>query len=342
MTYLKNPFKEKGFQQLVIKGAISATIIFLVQIIIGRYFSKMAFFQTYLFTPDSFQLLPSINRIIFINAIIFGCVAFFIFSYKRLLKIKSFKLEIKQLYLAILPIFFFCTHYLLKFIINRNLEFFLEAPVFWGIIKLILNILFAISVFISIYGLEFTKYFIKYFKKEIIIFSLITLAFFFIMLLFQNLWRLFSDIISRILYHIFNIFFDNVYYRPSTVNFNSNEGLGPVLGINDFRASIGKQCSGIDSLLLFTSLYALIFILDYKRLKKGLAITLFFVGALGMFLTNAFRILLLFIVGAYIDAQFAIGMFHTNAGWIMFIGYFFVYWWIVSRFIYKDIQKSKK
>jgi exosortase/archaeosortase family protein len=118
------------------------------------------------------------------------------------------------------------------------------------------------------------------------------------------------------------------------------EGGGPLLGINNFRAIVGKSCSGIDSFLLFTSLYTLIFILDYKRLKKKLAILLYFLGIVGMFFVNILRIFLLFIIGAYIDAKFAVGLFHTNAGWVLFLGYFFIYWIIVSKYIYiKGVNK---
>ena len=79
----------------------------------------------------------------------------------------------------------------------------------------------------------------------------------------------------------------------------------------------------------------MIFILDYKRLKKKVAIPLYFVGIIGMFLTNIIRILLLFIVGAYWSPKFAVGMFHSNVGWILFIAYFAIFWWIASKYVYK-------
>jgi exosortase/archaeosortase family protein len=83
-------------------------------------------------------------------------------------------------------------------------------------------------------------------------------------------------------------------------------------------------------------------VLDFKRLRKTWAIFLFFVGAVGMFLTNLLRIFLLFIVGVYISPSFAVGMFHTNVGWILFIIYFFIYWWIVSKVIYKKHLKPRQ
>jgi exosortase/archaeosortase family protein len=121
-----------------------------------------------------------------------------------------------------------------------------------------------------------------------------------------------------------------------------SEGGGPSLRLGEFSAIIGKPCSGIDSLLLFTSLFTLIFILDHKNLKKGLSIYFFFVGAIGMFITNALRILVLFLVGNYISAELAIGLFHTNVGWILFIAYFGLFWWIASKFVYKNQKKNVK
>jgi exosortase/archaeosortase family protein len=231
--------------------------------------------------------------------------------------------------------------YIFNYIVNKNISFFLQMPQLWAILKILLIISFAIALGIGIFGLEFLRYFIKDYKKELLEFIGITLAFFFLMLLVQNLWTYFSSIISNILYYVFSIFFHNVSYQPYVTSFTMTEGGGPMLGINGFKAIIGKPCSGIDSFLLFTSLYALIFIMDYKRIKKGLAIALFFIGAVGMFFVNVLRILLLFIVGAYIDAKFAVGMFHTNAGWILFILYFFIFWWIASGHIYKAKSTKK-
>jgi exosortase/archaeosortase family protein len=332
---IKQIWANKGFRNVIIKTIIFLTIFIGIQVFIRIFLRNTILFNTYLSIPAVFSLEVPNMRTIIINACLFGLVSFIILSFKKLIKIKDFDFKKHQIAFLILSIFFLVGQYLFKFMINQNTDFFLQNTLFWGIIKILINVLFVISLALGIFGLHFVKYMFKDYKKEIILFVVLSVAFFILMLLVQNLWTVFSGIISKMLFIIFSLFFDNVTYKPYVVSFTMVEGGGPLLGINNFKAIIGKPCSGIDSFLLFTSLYALIFILDYKRLKKGLTIALFFVGVIGMFLTNAFRIMALFIVGAYVDPKFAIGLFHTNVGWIFFIIYFFIYWSIVSRFMYK-------
>ena len=337
---MKNPLKNIGFRNATIKGIIFIALILAIQKLASVLLVGSSFFNKYLDIPAQFQIGKGIIAISIGNALIFGIVVFFMLSYKKIFDIKDFKIKHNQIWFFFLAIVFVMFHYYYKFLINRNIEFFSELPLLWAIVKVGIQILFAAALFVAVFGLEFTKFILKKFKKQIVLTIAITVCFFILMLIVQNLWSYFSNVISEILYRVFSLFFNDVTYKPFVSSFTMAEGGGPLLGINNFKAIIGKPCSGIDSFLLFTSLYAIIFILDYSRLKKGLTISLFFIGVVGMFLTNTLRIFLLFIVGAYIDAKFAIGLFHTNAGWILFIVYFFIYWLIVSRFIYKK-EKSK-
>lgn len=339
---IRDIFKNKGFIDFIIKGIIFVAIIFVILKLVDLFFVDSWLFQQYLDIPNSFQIGKGVIAISITNALIFGVVVFIVFTFKQLLGMRKFKFEARQLWFIIPAIFFFLLHYYLKFLINQNLDFFSRTPLFWAILKIFIQLLFAASVFLAVYGLDFTKYFFNRFRKQIAIVIITTVCFFILMMFVQNLWTYFSSIISEIIYRVFSIFFNDITYRPFVASFTMTEGGGPLLGIGDFMAIVGKACSGIDSFLLFTSLYALIFIIDYKRLKKGPAILAYFIGIVGMFITNVLRIMLLFMVGEYIDAKFAIGLFHTNIGWILFIVYFFIYWYIVSRFLYKDSKKTNK
>lgn len=328
--------------RFLIKTTIFIIIIIAVELFISVIFRYTTLFNKYLTIPQDFMLETPNFRTIFTNALLFGFVVFLIVSYKKVLNIKRFNFEKNQIVFMFLSAFFLFLQYFFKYLINRNTDFFIHATIFWGTIKILINILFGISVGLAVYGISFTKYFVKNFRRDIVLFFIVSIAFFFLMLLVQNLWTYFSGAISEILYRIFSLFFSNVTYQPYVTSFTMAEKGGPILGIGNFQAVIGQPCSGIDSFLLFTSLYTLIFILDYKRLRKSLTIAMFFIGVIGMFLTNALRIFLLFLVGAFIDAKFAIGMFHSNIGWILFILYFFIFWWITSRYVYKDETTKNK
>jgi exosortase/archaeosortase family protein len=334
-----NPFKNKGFRAFVWKGAISVFIIFLVQYLTQKFLTSTALFREHLDIPQAFQLGKGVIFLSIMNSIIFGLVVFVILSRKSILDMKHSKFEAKQMLWFLLSAFFVILHFYLKYLINSNLEFFSHMPLFWAIVKVFIQVLFAITVIIGVYGFVFVKNFINKYRKEIAITLIVTVLFFILMMLVQNLWTLFSGALSKILFWIFSIFFDNVTYKPHVVSFTMEEGGGPLLGINNFRAIVGKPCSGIDSFLLFTSLYALIVLLDHKKIHKVKALWVYVIGIVGMFLTNVLRIMLLFIVGAYVDPDLAIGLFHTNAGWILFIGYFFIFWSMVSRYIYKGGNK---
>lgn len=334
--------KSKGLKSFILKMVLFVVIGISISLFIYLYFNHTQFSKTHLTIPKEFIIEAPNSKTTIINAIFFGFVALIIISYKKMLKIKYSSFDKKQIIFIILTIIVLFLKYYYAYLLNIYSDFFLQMPLFWGIVKITFIILFVLFLGLSIFSLNFVKNFIKDFKKEIIISLIISLGFYSLMFIVQNLWSYFSSIISNILYHIFSLFFDNVTYKPFVTSFTMAEGGGPLLGINNFKAIVGKPCSGIDSFLLFTSLYTLIFILDYKKLKKGLAIVLFFVGAIGMFLTNLMRILLLFIVGAYIDAKFAVGMFHSNIGWILFIIYFFIFWWIASKYVYKEKRKKNE
>lgn len=334
--------KEPGFRQLIIKIIIFIGLGILLSLFISTVFRYTPFFKNYLDIPEDFSLSAPNTRVIFLNALLFGVVSFIIVSYKNLIKIPTFKFRKYQIIFMLLAVSMLFLHYLLKFLINQHTEYFLQATVFWGSIKILLTILFVVMLGISVFGLECIKYFLKKYRKGIILFVVLSIAFFFIMLLIQNLWTLFSGVVTKILFYVFSMFFDDVTYRPNTISLTMNGGGGPLLGINNFKAIVGKPCSGIDSFLLFTSLYALIVMLDYKRLKKIPSIVAFTIGIIGMFLINVMRIFLLFIIGAFIDRDFAIGMFHSNIGWILFIIYFFIFWSIASKYLYKNDKKTIK
>ncbi|HIH32107.1 TPA: archaeosortase/exosortase family protein [Candidatus Woesearchaeota archaeon] len=334
-------WKKVGFRNFIIKCIIFVFIGIMLQVVVSNYFSHTAFFKEYLEIPSAFYVEPTLFKVFLVNAFLFGLVAFILRSFEKIKNIKDFNFKKHQYIFLALAIIIFIGHYFFKFLINQNLEFFMQNATFWAVVKIIFHLLFFTALGLGIFGLHFLKYVLKEYKREIIFFISIAVGFFILMRLVHGLWQYFSSTIAYILYRIFGIFFADVTYIPF-VPTGFVSGGGPMLGIGSFKAVIGGSCSGIDSFLLFTALYALLFILDHKKIKKPLAILLFFVGAIGMFLTNVLRILLLFIVGAYVDKDFAIGMFHTNAGWILFIIYFFIFWTLASRLIYKNEKKIKK
>ena len=55
---------------------------------------------------------------------------------------------------------------------------------------------------------------------------------------------------------------------------------------------------------------------------------------------NVLRLLLLILVGVHISPELAVGIFHTNAAWVLFIVYFFFYYLIAQKYMYKKKEQG--
>jgi len=185
----------------------------------------------------------------------------------------------------------------------------------------------------AVYTLDFTRSFGKRHWKSILTFLAIGAVYFYIIQLFQKIWYHLSYFVAKTIYHMLSLTFDNVYFSPGTVT------QGPRLGVEGFMVGISDACSGIDSLLLFLSLYTLLLVLDWKRLDLKRMFILFIPGIIGTVAYNILRVYVLLLVGVYYDQQFAIDTFHTNIGWILFLAFFMLFWHYGSKWVYLPRNK---
>ncbi|HEY5644984.1 MAG TPA: exosortase E/protease, VPEID-CTERM system [Pseudomonadales bacterium] len=103
-------------------------------------------------------------------------------------------------------------------------------------------------------------------------------------------------------------------YADITVDYET-----AVLGTGDFLVRIGAQCSGYEGIglvTLFTAIYLSVFRRDFRFPN---ALLLFPLGIVTIWIFNALRIVLLIAIGAEVSPAIAVGGFHSQAGWIMFI-----------------------
>lgn len=91
-----------------------------------------------------------------------------------------------------------------------------------------------------------------------------------------------------------------------------------VLGLEGFRISVAPICSGIEGLGLFFALMTGFLIQQRKAYRFPQALLVLPVGMLLIWIGNCIRIAALMLVGAHIDADVAIGSFHSKAGWVFF------------------------
>jgi exosortase/archaeosortase family protein len=184
---------------------------------------------------------------------------------------------------------------------------------------------FAACVFQASYMREFAREF----KKELPLALLAAVVVYALLMIFQSQWLLFSGSVSIILKHALGLFYDTTL---------AYSGSGrPIIQAEGFSVAIDSPCSGIDSLFLFSAFFAGIYALDRHLIMKGRFAAWLAAGLVGVYLINALRLFLLIVAGIHISPEFAVGLFHTHAGWLLFVAYFIFYYYMMKKFIYKPI-----
>lgn len=333
--------KYNGIIEFVFKTIVFVIILFGTAIALDLLLTRTAFYKMYLVIPPRFYFYTGIQKEIFVDSILFAFVAFSLANYRKLVKIPIFPFRWRQsVLLGFGAVVTLALHYYIKYIIS-SMAAETSNPLLWSGIKVLVQVIFVLLLFLAVFGLKTAWHLVQNYWRSMIFFAAVGFVFFVVITIFQNIWYLLANLITSLLRNIFQLIGTSTTVVPldEKAAILSGRG-GPVLKVMGFSAVIGKSCSGIDSLLLFISLYSLIFILDYPRVRKGVATLCFLIGIVGMFFVNVLRIFLLFLLGAYWSPATALGLFHTNVGWILFIIYFFVFWWIASKFVYRKQKKD--
>jgi exosortase/archaeosortase family protein len=263
---------------------------------------------------------------------IFVVFMFILYHRKELINLKSYPFKALQtILLALFTVLMLVLYYIARYFTKRGfIANYYVAVIFISSILL----LYVLTLAVTVFGARCLLDFIRQFKKTILIFVGGGVLVYFAILSTQQLWPYFSIGVGKIIFTTFQIFYSHVQLIQNPT--------GPILTVGGFSAGIGAPCSGIDSLLMFSGLFILIFVLDYKRLNKKIMIVMFPIGLAGTYIINILRIFLLFLIGVYISPSFAVGLFHQNIGWILFIAYFFVFYLFASKRIYLDLKNIKQ
>lgn len=323
---------KKGLKQFIIRSAVFFGILISLQLGIFLFISNKPFFREYLAIPEQFYfpILQGLNKQNFISSAFFVIAAFLLWRWNDIKKFKAYKQKRKEtIVFGLLALLSFSLHYLLKFLINRNLSTALNYSSLLTLLKYGLNLLFVVMLAFAAYNKKFIFSFIKKYYKDIGIFTVILFLYYRLMWWFQESWLFFSNTVGKILNFAFSLMFDNVVFRLG-------DGAGPTLGVEGFYVAISEVCSGIESLLLFISLFVILVITNWKDLNKKRMLILFIPGIIGTYFMNILRVFLLILIAVKFSPEFAVDVFHTNAGWIFFIAYFIVFWQFGRKWVIKD------
>lgn len=308
---------QKGFRQFLIRTVIFMALILTIQILTINISANTKIPGN--LTPFYVTDLAKVGLLVL--------VLFFVAYREKLFELNKYKLDVKSIItFGVLEIIALIGYFKFKVFISNNLDLVNTHLHLFQFLIYFLLLLTIIFLGLAIFGLKFTKEFIKKFKKEI----LISLGSFMILYLISNLvqksWHYFSFIVAKGVTWLLNL---------SSITSLTFNGYMPIINFNGFAVAIDSPCSGIESMFLFTMLYLFITCFDWKILNKKKLALMFIPGLISVMLLNMLRIYLLILIGANISPNLALGIFHTNASWILFIAYFILFWGLLYKWIKK-------
>jgi exosortase/archaeosortase family protein len=138
-----------------------------------------------------------------------------------------------------------------------------------------------------------------------------------------TVWPVYSQVLGHFVHALAGFFVPGLGYQAGAAPTLT----GPVLDVE-----IVFGCSGLDGILLFESLFALLLIMDWDRVQRQRALVGYFVGMASMLLANALRITLMVLLGNRVSAALVV-RYHLNAGWIYFTSVFLFYLFVTHRWL---------
>lgn len=188
-----------------------------------------------------------------------------------------------------------------------------------------------IVMLIASFGLKNIRRVFLFYYGEIYISLLLGMLFVGFVYLIYGLWTVLCSIVLSCVKELLKLNgIQTVYEAPRTLIFNR------------FAINVAEYCSGIESIALFTALYALVGALDWEKLNTRKYVGIFIPTLILLFVFNILRVYVLILGGYYINPQIAFSLFHTYAGMVFFILYSAIFWLIAYRWMIKSANDSSK
>ncbi|TAH33732.1 hypothetical protein EYC59_04370 [Candidatus Saccharibacteria bacterium] len=199
---------------------------------------------------------------------------------------------------------------------------------FWWPLLAHLGLIVTVAcVFFAIVGLSTASVIWRRYRREVLLAIGIGAGFFVFLEAVYAMWSVLATMVLHATYGLLKLF-----------GFSAGTAPPYILVLDDFAVEISKYCSGIESIALFTGIYAIVGLLDWKRFDHRKYLLAFLPGILLLQICNILRIFILMLVGHYISPDMAFKLFHTYAGMIFFViatGFF----WLLT---YKWMLRSKQ
>jgi len=313
-----------NYKRFIYKAVFVGIAIFLTRAIFK--------FPIELFDMDMLKAYPSFSKIDALKAVVIVGLFFALYFRDQLSKLKHPKTRIHvSVAYMLLAQFFVVIYYTLRYFLNSADYGFLNYVIFsFQGAMLVLAFIF---ICVSIFQHEYIQKLLKEFGNQLVWSGLAVAILYLLLIYFQGKWFFFSSLVSQALFTLLTPLYEvTLQYTAS----------GPVMSFNAFNILIGAPCSGIDSMLLFLAFCVGLFALDYNKLNWHRFALAAVLGLFGVVLVNILRLVLLVVVGVHLSPELAVGLFHTNAGWLLFVLYFLFFYYFIRNYIYGDVKTGFK
>ena len=282
---------------------------------------------TYVVLPLLFEELTK-NKTVFLGYNFFSFPAYilmmlvlFVIFNRKILRKHKFETSLKhKLLFSFLSVCCFIGYYFIRFSPNQNLGNHSYFEIISWTLYVIGTFLIAIAIF------DFTIF--KKTYNSLFVFALATYIFYLFTQILWLLWGYLSVGVTKILFFIFSLF---------TSQTSMELGGNPTLTLLNFRVTIGAPCSGVEGASMFIGLFFLLMVYEFKNLHWKRASYVFVAGLAGVYIINIIRVALLVLVGTrYPD--FALGVFHSNLGWVLFSGFILALIYVSYNWMKKSIK----
>jgi len=181
---------------------------------------------------------------------------------------------------------------------------------------------YGVALLFIFFGSSYIERLVKKYYLTLLSIILFIFIYYRIKHLFDSNWLFFSNSVNVLATSVLSLF-----YSTSMSNIDS----APILQVNNFVVEISRDCSGIESSLLFIFLFAIVLLFDDSIQKNMKTFLLVSAGIFGAFIVTAIRIIILSIIGVEISETFATTSFHANVGWVLFVLYVFGFYALLRK-----------
>jgi len=200
-----------------------------------------------------------------------------------------------------------------------------------GLNRIVFSMFGLLALFLALFGFSFARHFSQAFRKELFLAAVFFAAVNFLWQAFYTHWLFLGGFTASIVAWLIGLTFG------SPVLDLSNPEL-PIVGRQPFVAVIYPECSGIQSLILFTAFFVLALAVDYASIDKRKASIAYLLGMAGMFVVTVLRIYLIIAAGVLFSVDFAVQFVHSAISLVLFVFYFALFW----KFAFRRIRKGMR